>query len=284
MVNLTVDSTAPVLKRASKSMDAEDDVQLAREALPAQIKTIDGFLAASPEQPDMLELTAMAYVQYAFGFLEDDLESLPPGDSLQRQALVARCTSLYDRAFDLGLRHVDLDRKDVSAVARSGGMDSFNRALGRTGKDAVPGLTWAGMGLASAINLHRDDIARVADLPKAVALLERSNALDPSYYVYSAPLALAIIYTSQGKAAGGDPDRGKILFDQIIAATQGKYLMARVMYARYYATVVLDRSLYEKTLKDVLATAGSVWPEQRLANELARHRAARYLKEADELF
>jgi hypothetical protein len=284
MVNLTVDSTAPVLKRATKSMDEEDDVQLARDALPAQIKTIDGFLAASPEQPDMLELTAMAYVQYAFGFLEDDLETLPPGESPARQNLVSRCTSLYDRAFDLGLRHIALSRKEIPGLAHSGSVDDLTRGLTKTGRDSVPGLTWAGMGLASAINLHRDDIGRVGDLPKAVALLERSNALDPSYYVYSAPLALAIVYSSQGKAAGGDPDRGKKFFDLVISATHGKYLMAKVLYARYYATVTLDRDLYEKTLKEVLATPGSVWPEQRLANELARSRAARYLRDADELF
>src|SRR3954449_12045591 len=84
MIKMTVDSTAPVLKRASASFDAESDVTLAREALPGNLKTIDGFLAVRPAQPDLLELTALAYVQYAFGFLEDDLEALPPGDSPRR--------------------------------------------------------------------------------------------------------------------------------------------------------------------------------------------------------
>ena len=55
--------------------------------------------------------------------------------------------------------------------------------------------------------------------------------------------------------------------------------MARVMYARYYATITLNRELFEQTLKDVLATPASVWPEERLANELAHRRAARYLKQ-----
>jgi hypothetical protein len=60
--------------------------------------------------------------------------------------------------------------------------------------------------------------------------------------------------------------------------------MGKVLYARYYATVVQDRDLYVRTLKEVLATPGSIWPEQRLANELARRRAARYLAQVDELF
>jgi hypothetical protein len=284
MINVTVDSTAPVLKRASASFDAESDVQLAREALPGNLKTIDGFLAVRPEQPDLLELTALAYVQYAFGFLEDDLEALPAGDSPRRRELVTRCTDLYDRAYDIGLRQVALDRSEVRAIARQGKLDALGPALQKVGKDAVPGLNWAGLGLASAINLHRDDIERVADLPKAVALLERAHQLDRSYYNYNSALSLAVIYSSQARAVGGDPDRARKLFDEVIRGTGGRYLMAKVLFARYYATVTLDRTLYDTTLKEVLATPGSVWPEQRLANELAHRRAARYLAAADDLF
>src|SRR5436190_5778355 len=129
MLNVTVDSTAPVLKRASASFDAESDIQLAREALPGNLKTIDGFLAARPEQSDLLELTALGYVQYAFGFLEDDLEALPPGDSPRRRELVTRCTDLYDRAYDIGLRQVALERAEVRSIARQGKLDALAPAL-----------------------------------------------------------------------------------------------------------------------------------------------------------
>jgi len=284
MLNMTVDSTAPVLKRASASFDAESDVQLAREALPGNLKTIDGFLAARPEQSDLLELTALGYVQYAFGFLEDDLEALPAGDSARRRELVQRCTDLYDRAYDIGLRQVALDRPEVRSIAREGKLEALFPALKKTDKDSVPGLNWAGLALASAINLHRDDIERVAELPKALALLERAYELDRSYYNYNAALSMAVVFSSQARAVGGDPDRARKLFDEVIRQTGGKYLMAKVLFARYYATVTLDRPLFEKTLKEVLATPGSVWPEQRLANELARRRAARYLAQADDLF
>jgi hypothetical protein len=284
MINMTVDSTAPVLKRAASSFDAESDVQLAREALPGNLKTIDGFLAVRPEQSDLLELTALGYVQYAFGFLEDDLESLPAGDSPRRRELVARCTDLYERAYDLGLRQVSLQRPEVRSIARQGKLEALAPALGKVGKDSVPGLSWAGFALASAINLHRDDIERVADLPKAIALLERSYQLDRRYYVYNSALTLAVVYASQARAVGGDPERAKALFEEVVSGTQGRYLMAKVLMARYYATVVQDRPLFEKTLKEVLATPGSVWPEQRLANELALRRARRYLAQADDLF
>src|SRR3954451_1291365 len=135
MINMTVDSTAPVLKRASASFDAESDVTLARDALPGNLKTIDGFLAVRPAQPDLLELTALAYVQYAFGFLEDDLEALPAGDSPWRRELVERCTDLYQRAYDIGLRHIAVERAEVRGIAQQGSLDVLDAALKKVGKD-----------------------------------------------------------------------------------------------------------------------------------------------------
>jgi hypothetical protein len=97
-------------------------------------------------------------------------------------------------------------------------------------------------------------------------------------------MALGLIYCSQGKAIGGDPELGKKFFDEAIAASDGKYLMPKVMMARYYAVITQDRPLFEKTLKDVIAAPHDIWPAQRLPNELAKRRAARYLAHAEDYF
>ena len=95
-------------------------------------------------------------------------------------------------------------------------------------------------------------------------------------------MTLGIIYCSQGKAIGGDPDLGKKYFEEAIDATEGKYLMPRVMFARFYAVIVQDRPLFEKTLKEVIAAPRTSGPTQRLPNELAKRRAARYLAHAED--
>jgi hypothetical protein len=97
-------------------------------------------------------------------------------------------------------------------------------------------------------------------------------------------MTLGIIYCSQGKAIGGDPDLGKKFFEEAINATGGKYLMTRVMFARYYGVIVQDRDLYVKTLKEVIAAPSDLYPQQRLANALAKRRAERYLKKIEEYF
>jgi hypothetical protein len=278
--NLAVSSTAAVLQRGAKSMNAESDVALAREAIPGTIKTVDSFLTAKPDNPIFLELTAQAYIQYAFGFLEDDMEKLPEGDSPQRAVLVDRATNLYDRGSKLGYDLIALDDKDFAAEFKNSA--TRDKAL-KEAKSAA-GLYWAGFGLGSAINLHRDNVDRIADLPMAIALLEKSHTLDPTYFNHGAALTLAVVYSSQGKAMGGNPEKAKALFDEVIKGTNGKFLMAKVMLARFYATVTLDRPLFEATLKEVLATPADCMPEERLANELAHIRAKRYLAHADDYF
>jgi hypothetical protein len=60
--------------------------------------------------------------------------------------------------------------------------------------------------------------------------------------------------------------------------------MTKVMFARTYAVVIQDRPLFESTLKGVLAAPADIYPEQRLANEIAKRRAKRYLDHAEEYF
>ena len=45
-----------------------------------------------------------------------------------------------------------------------------------------------------------------------------------------------------------------------------------------------DRKLFHEQLVKVLETDPAIWPEQRLANEVAQRRARRYLSHEKELF
>jgi tetratricopeptide (TPR) repeat protein len=281
----TVSTTAPVLKAAAASLPQETDVQLARDSAPASLKTVEGFLQSAPKNRDLLGILAQGFTEYAFGFLEDDLESLPDDNkhAAERDALAERATGLYDRANAFALRLLDLDDKHFSEMFKKD-VASAEAEAKKLDKDEAPGLLFVGLSLASAINLNRNDLARVVELPKAIAVIKRSHELDPKFYNAGAAMTLGIIYCSQGKAIGGDPDLGKKFFEESINATGGKYLMPKVMFARFFAVITQDRPLFEKTLKEVIAAPHDLWPAQRLPNELAKRRAVRYLAHAEDYF
>jgi tetratricopeptide (TPR) repeat protein len=284
-VSMTVGMTAPVVKIASADFNREADLELAREASPGQIKTAEGFLAADPENRILLEVVTRGYLEYTFGFLEDDIDAMPddPKHAADRERLTRRATELYDRALAFALRLVALEDKNFK--------DAFMKDVAATeaeakklDKDAVPGLFYTGMALASGINLNRNDVARVVDLPKAVALIKRAYQLDPTFSNGQPALTMGVITGSQGKAMGGDPDASKKYFEEAIAASGGKYLMSKVMMARVYAVTAQDRPLFEKLLKEVIDAPANIYPEYRLANELAKKKAKRYLARIEDYF
>ena len=281
----TVSTTAPVLKAASDALPQESDVQLARDSAPASLKTVEGFAVSAPKNRDLLSILAQGYIEYTFGFLEDDYESLPDDakHADQRDALAARATGLYDRAQAYAIRLLELDDKHFGEMFKKD-VASAEAEAKKLDKKQAPGLLFTGLALASAINLNRNDLARVVELPKAIAVIKRSHELDPKFYNGGAAMTLGIIYCSQGKAIGGDPELGQKFFKEAIDLTEGKYLMPKVMYARFYAVITQDRPLFEKTLKEVIAAPHDIWPAQRLPNELAKKRAQRYLAHADDYF
>ena len=281
LVKLAADQTADVLEVAAPANNMESDVQFAREAAPGQLKTVEGFLMASPENRKMLAILAQGYCEYAFGFLQDDVEALVlAGKTDEATPLVARTTAFYQRCTAYGLRLLgsDWDKAFHSSPA------AFEKHVKSAEKSDVPGMFWTALGTASAIDLNRDNIEMIADLPKAQLLFERVLALDEAYYNGGAHLAMGMIQTSMSPALGGNPEAGKKHFERVVELTFGKFLMPKVLLAASYGTITQNQEFFHATLTQVLDTPPSVWPEQRLANELAHIRAKRYLAHEKELF
>src|SRR5688572_29958582 len=76
MVKFTTNTTAKVLKVASFSLSQESDIEFARAAAPASLKTIEGFHLASPGNKNLILILARGYCEYGFGFLDDDVDRL----------------------------------------------------------------------------------------------------------------------------------------------------------------------------------------------------------------
>ena len=91
-------------------------------------------------------------------------------------------------------------------------------------------------------------------------------------------------YGGRAEMLGGDPSKAKEYLERAIEISQGKHLMARFLLAKYYAVPAQDRELFERTLQEILLAPTEQFPEQRLANELAKRRARRWLKHTDEIF
>ena len=143
----TVSTTAPVLRVASDALAAESDVQLARDSAPASLKTVEGFYQSAPKNRDLLHILSQGYIEYTFGFLEDDLEAMPDDNkhAAERDALAARATGLYDRA-NMYASGWSSWRTSTSASTFRKDVASAEAAAKKLDKDAAPGLLFDGPG------------------------------------------------------------------------------------------------------------------------------------------
>ena len=82
---------------------------------------------------------------------------------------------------------------------------------------------------------------------------------------------------------GGKPELAKDYFEQAIKLSDGKNLMAKTLYARYYARMVFNQELHDKLLNDVLA-AQAISPGLTLINTLAQEQARELLDGSSDFF
>ena len=160
-----------------------------------------------------------------------------------------------------------------------------------TGKGHRFELMFAASALGGLINHNLTRVEMLAYLSTVQAMMERVIEIDaksgpPSNKVHAAlpHVALGMIFSAKGKAMGGDPEAAKAEFQKALDMTEGKFLLARTLMAYRVGLQSNDQKFFHDNLVKVLETPPSVWPEQRLANEIAHRRARRYLSHEKELF
>ncbi|HVV87374.1 MAG TPA: TRAP transporter TatT component family protein [Kofleriaceae bacterium] len=284
---VTVNTTAKVLARAQPSLKMESDYELAARAIPGTLKTVEGFWVVSPNNPQLLGILAEGYCQYGVGFVEDEWEQATiKKDFDAAQYHSTRATKMFIRCMNYALKQLGSRwQKQIFSDT-----DTVTKLIHDTGSGKRTPMMWAAIGLASAINQNKDNIDMVAQLATAKAMLERVVELDAKHPPADKALAalphvaLGMVYTAAGAQLGGDAAKATEHFKKALELTGDKFLLARVQYARRVGVMTQDRKLFHDELLKVLQTDPAIWPEQRLANEIAQRRARRYLSIEKELF
>jgi len=265
---VVVRTTAVILPDALAAMNEEGDLALAEAAAATNLKLVEGLLHADPKNRQLAALTAQGFGGYALAFVEDDDR--------------ARAAALYLRGKKYGLRALMQDRHVAAGVA--GTDDAFAASLRHLGQGDKELILWTAMCWGKWIDLSRTNPAAVADLPRAEALFERLLQLDEGYY-YAAPhVFLGVFYGGRSPMLGGRPEEARAHFERALKITHGRFLTARLYYAEYFARQTQDRSLFETQLHAILDAPDDILPEQRLANAVAKRKAARLLARVDEWF
>jgi hypothetical protein len=287
MGKLTVNTTSKVLARAQPALKMESDYELAARAMPGTLKTVEGFWVVNPDNAKLTAILMEGYCQYGTGFVEDEWEIADIAKDFDRkEELSARATKMFTRCMNYAL--YSLGKKWQEGIFAE--FEQVKKLVDSAGGDERNALMWAAIGLGSTINQNKDKPEIFSMLPVAKMMLERVAELDaksrPSDPAFAAlpQIALGMLNSATSTQLGGDPKKAEAHFMKALELTGDKFLLARVLYARRVGVMTQNRKLFHDQLVKVLQTAPSVWPEQRLANEVAHRRARRYLTIEKELF
>ncbi len=284
---VTVNTTSKVLQRAQPSLKQESDWDLAAIAIPGALKTVEGFAVVDPGNERLRAILMEGYCQYGSGFVEDYYEQAYFAKNYEEAEYIAqRATKMFIRCQNYALRA--LGKKWRENIF--GETTQINALISGASWSQRDALMWFAIGLASTINYNKDSAAMIAQLPTAKSALMRVVELDDKHKQSDAMkralphVALGMMYTAQAPSMGGEPERAEKHFQRAIELTEGKMLLAKTYMARRLGVMRQDREFFLNNLVEVLQTSPAVWPEQRLANEIAHRRARRYLKMEKEWF
>jgi hypothetical protein len=145
-------------------------------------------------------------------------------------------------------------------------------------------LFWATLSWNAWINLNLDKPSALAQLSASEACLKRVLELDEHFFYSSPHILMGASLAARPPILGGSPETARTHFETAMQKHQGRFFLAQVYFARYYAVRVQDKELFSRTLKEVLQGAASGIKEVCLINRVMQRRAQELEKQAEDLF
>jgi hypothetical protein len=265
--SMVADGATALLKEVASAVSRQSDLVLVRQGVPSYLMLIDGMSQRYPDNASLLLAGAQAYSSYA-AILDENEQG--------------RAVALYTRAKAQALKALDLHPRLKGFQGQP--LPFFQEQMVQMTKEDVPLLFGAGSVWGGWIANSPDGVEAMAELPWVEALMERVLQLDPGYYYGGAHLFRGILLSARPEQFGGNLKKANEHFQEAMRWGKGKFLMAEVYYAQYYARQRLDRNLFEKTLKHVQEAPADQDPDLTLLNTLAKQKAQKLLEQVEELF
>lgn len=220
--NTAVDMGAGIISDASYEMETETNWENFRQAVPANLKMIEGLLYVNKKNDHLLSTLTKGYGAYAFVvydslYLEDQLKGNEM-TSNREQAL-----RYYNRSLEYGIRYlkqngVNYDQLMQSIRQKGGVAKILDQKLGSDLAD-YESVFFLGQSLMGTINHNKAKIGLIAQLPLAKEMVDWACAKSPEIAGGTCKLVEAIYLASRPRSFGGDSEKAKDIFLNILKIT-----------------------------------------------------------------
>ena len=264
---LTACSVTQLPENLSRAMMNQDDPEIVEAGAPAYLLMLDALILSYPEKPSFLLSGAQLYGAYAGVFAKDEAQAKSMADKALGYAKRALCEESQE-ACELMDKPVDELKTSLYANYDEDELELFY----------AYGAAWAGW-----IQANTDNWNAIAQVGKVTTLMRWVASLDEGYDNATVQVYLGVLETQLPPSVGGKPEIGKEHFEKAIALTEGKNLMAKLLYAKQYARLMFEQELHDQLLQEVL-DADPVAEGLTLINRLAQRDAKILLAESADYF
>jgi len=266
LVGIQACSIGNLPQNLSRSMMNQKDPEIVRAGAPAYLLLLDALIETYPDDEEFLLAGSKLYGAYAGVFADNEEQA----------------KYMANRAFGYAKRGLCEEEEDLClAVDRK--VEDIQVELQDLDEDELPIVYGFASAWAGWIQANSSDWNAVAQLPKVKLLFSWVLKYDPAYDQGTAQVYMGVLESQLPPSLGGKPDIAKKHFENAIEVSEGKHLMAKVMFAQQYARLMFEQELHDQLLQDVLAAD----PEAEgltLINQLAKQQAKPLLDESAEYF
>jgi len=256
MNKMMVNASMPMIEGGIEAMNQETDLQLAEDAMPANISMLNGMLYLDPENAQLHVFAAQAYYGLSYGFNEDNN--------------VERANRFYLRGLKHGLTALELrglhNAKKIS-------IDELELQLAKMNKDDVAAIFWTASNWAKWIDLNRGDPASLIQLPKPTAMMQRVLELDESFYFGGAHMYFGVYYGARPPTFGGDFAKSKQHFNRARDINNNKLLIVDLLHAQFLSRQMFDQKDFHNRLNTIINAPDDLNPDIALLNKIAKRKA-----------
>jgi tetratricopeptide (TPR) repeat protein len=252
----------------TKSIFEECDIELARNAIPANLKLLEGLLKNDPENKQILTTLAMGFGGYSMLFVEGDEPE--------------RASELYLRAMDYGMKA--LGEKGVRVKDTQARKGDLQRVLQTLGREDLEPLFWITVSWNAWINLNLAKPGALAQLNASQALLDRVMEIDPSYFQGLPHVLMGVSLSARPPMLGGDVKQAREHFDKALQLSNGKFFLVQYYFARYYAVRTQDKALFLRLTEEIEKMNPGELKDVCLINAVTQRKAKQLREMVDDLF
>ena len=279
---IAVGKVSEILNRGITVFEQENDLELLKSALPANIKILETLYLEDPENIELAVNLSKIYFVYSFAFVEEEYWTYLYTDFNKSEKYKLRAKNLYKRGKKYADNILKLNKGFKESFNKS--PKEFSKSLKQLSIIELEALFWFGFNWAQYINLSKDNLEELVNIVRVKSIIDRVIELDENHFFGSAHIFLGSYYSSRPEMLGGSKKLSKHHFEKAIKIFEGKFLLSKILYAWHYANQFQDLKLYEKLLNEVLTAPDSVLKGQEFITAISKKIAKRLISQKEEFF